>query len=111
MIIRLVLFLISFIIIIIGEAWRPMPPTWQRQRQRRGRPNQSVHLVRRFLEGVTAKKRKQIIRQLQREFQQNSFPNQRQIAHRPTEKRKKIDLEGEFWFSVLQSTGQPFFLG
>ncbi len=28
-----------------------------------------------------------------------------------TKKRKKIDLEGEFWFSVLQSTGQPFFLG
>ena len=26
-------------------------------------------------------------------------------------KRKKIDLEGGFWFSVLQSTGQPFFLG
>ncbi|BDW92808.1 ATP-dependent 6-phosphofructokinase [Muricauda ruestringensis] len=25
-----------------------------------------------------------------------------------TKKRKKIDLEGEFWFSVLQSTGQPF---
>ena len=28
-----------------------------------------------------------------------------------TQKRKKIDMEGEFWFSVLQSTGQPFFLG
>jgi len=28
-----------------------------------------------------------------------------------TKKRKKIDLEGEFWFSVLQSTGQPFSLG
>jgi 6-phosphofructokinase 1 len=28
-----------------------------------------------------------------------------------TKKRKKIDVEGEFWFSVLQSTGQPFFLG
>lgn len=27
-----------------------------------------------------------------------------------TKKRKKIDLEGEFWFSVLQSTGQPFSL-
>ncbi|MEO9513087.1 MAG: ATP-dependent 6-phosphofructokinase [Flavobacteriaceae bacterium] len=26
-------------------------------------------------------------------------------------KRKKIDLEGGFWFSVLQSTGQPLFLG
>lgn len=25
-----------------------------------------------------------------------------------TKKRKKIDMEGEFWFSVLQSTGQPF---
>ena len=25
-----------------------------------------------------------------------------------TKKRKKIDLEGEFWFSTLQSTGQPF---
>ncbi|MBS9460881.1 ATP-dependent 6-phosphofructokinase [Flagellimonas sp. 389] len=25
-----------------------------------------------------------------------------------TKKRKKIDLESEFWFSVLQSTGQPF---
>ncbi|WP_394970993.1 ATP-dependent 6-phosphofructokinase [uncultured Croceitalea sp.] len=24
-----------------------------------------------------------------------------------TKKRKKINLEGEFWFSVLQSTGQP----
>nr|WP_299339714.1 ATP-dependent 6-phosphofructokinase [Allomuricauda sp.] len=28
-----------------------------------------------------------------------------------TKKRKKIDLESEFWFSVLESTGQPFFLG
>lgn len=27
-----------------------------------------------------------------------------------TKQRKKIDLEGEFWFSVLQSTGQPFFM-
>ena len=27
-----------------------------------------------------------------------------------TQQRKKIDLEGEFWFSVLQSTGQPFFM-
>ena len=27
-----------------------------------------------------------------------------------TQKRKKIDLESEFWFSVLQSTGQPFHL-
>ena len=27
-----------------------------------------------------------------------------------TQKRKKIDLESEFWFSVLQSTGQPFTL-
>jgi 6-phosphofructokinase 1 len=25
-----------------------------------------------------------------------------------TQKRKKIDMEGEFWFSVLQSSGQPF---
>ncbi|TXD83211.1 ATP-dependent 6-phosphofructokinase [Subsaximicrobium wynnwilliamsii] len=25
-----------------------------------------------------------------------------------TQKRKKIDLEGEFWFAALQSTGQPF---
>ena len=25
-----------------------------------------------------------------------------------TKKRKKIDVEGEFWFGVLQSTGQPF---
>ncbi|MEM8998881.1 MAG: ATP-dependent 6-phosphofructokinase [Bacteroidota bacterium] len=25
-----------------------------------------------------------------------------------TKRRKKIDLESEFWFSVLQSTGQPF---
>lgn len=25
-----------------------------------------------------------------------------------TQKRKKIDLEGEFWFATLQSTGQPF---
>ena len=25
-------------------------------------------------------------------------------------KRKKIDLEGEFWFAALQSTGQPFSL-
>ncbi|MBT8238141.1 MAG: ATP-dependent 6-phosphofructokinase [Croceitalea sp.] len=25
-----------------------------------------------------------------------------------TTKRKKIDLESEFWFAVLQSTGQPF---
>lgn len=28
-----------------------------------------------------------------------------------TQKRKKIDMEGEFWFSVLQSTGQPFSWG
>jgi len=28
-----------------------------------------------------------------------------------TKKRKKIDVEGEFWFSVLQSTGQPFSFG
>lgn len=27
-----------------------------------------------------------------------------------TQKRKKIDLESEFWFAVLQSTGQPFLL-
>ncbi|WP_343487268.1 ATP-dependent 6-phosphofructokinase [Allomuricauda sp. d1] len=27
-----------------------------------------------------------------------------------TKKRKKIDLESEFWFAVLQSTGQPFML-
>lgn len=27
------------------------------------------------------------------------------------QKRRKIDLEGEFWFSVLQSTGQPFTMG
>ncbi len=27
-----------------------------------------------------------------------------------TTKRKKIDLESEFWFSVLQSTGQPFLM-
>lgn len=25
-----------------------------------------------------------------------------------TDKRKKIDLQSEFWFAVLQSTGQPF---
>ncbi len=25
-----------------------------------------------------------------------------------TKKRKKINMEGEFWFGVLQSTGQPF---
>lgn len=28
-----------------------------------------------------------------------------------TGKRKKIDLEGEFWYAALQSTGQPHFLG
>jgi 6-phosphofructokinase 1 len=27
-----------------------------------------------------------------------------------TQKRKKVDLESEFWFSVLQSTGQPFLM-
>ncbi|MEM8508876.1 MAG: ATP-dependent 6-phosphofructokinase [Bacteroidota bacterium] len=27
-----------------------------------------------------------------------------------TSKRKKIDLESEFWFAVLQSTGQPFLM-
>ena len=27
-----------------------------------------------------------------------------------TKKRKKIDLESEFWFAVLQSTGQPFIM-
>ncbi len=27
-----------------------------------------------------------------------------------TTKRKKIDLESEFWFAVLQSTGQPFLM-
>jgi 6-phosphofructokinase 1 len=38
-----------------------------------------------------------------------------QMAYLPiaavTGKRKKIDLEGEFWYSALQSTGQPHFLG
>ena len=29
---------------------------------------------------------------------------------RVVEQRKKIDLEGEFWFAVLQSTGQPFLM-
>ncbi len=28
-----------------------------------------------------------------------------------TSRRKKIDLEGEFWFAVLESTGQPFLMG
>lgn len=28
-----------------------------------------------------------------------------------TGRRKKIDLEGEFWFAALQSTGQPYHLG
>ena len=28
-----------------------------------------------------------------------------------TGRRKKIDLEGEFWFAALQSTGQPYSLG
>lgn len=27
-----------------------------------------------------------------------------------TQKRKKVDLESEFWFSVLQSTGQPYLM-
>lgn len=27
------------------------------------------------------------------------------------QRRKKIDLEGEFWFAALQSTGQPFTIG
>jgi len=27
------------------------------------------------------------------------------------QRRKKIDLEGEFWFAALQSTGQPFTMG
>lgn len=27
-----------------------------------------------------------------------------------TQKRKKIDLEGDFWFTALQSTGQPFLM-
>ena len=27
------------------------------------------------------------------------------------DRRKKIDMEGEFWFAVLQSTGQPFKMG
>lgn len=26
-------------------------------------------------------------------------------------RRKKIDLEGEFWYAALQSTGQPFTMG
>ena len=38
-----------------------------------------------------------------------------QMAYLPiaavTGKRKKIDLEGEFWFAALQSTGQPHYLG
>lgn len=38
-----------------------------------------------------------------------------QMAYLPiaavTGKRKKIDLEGEFWYAALQSTGQPHFLG
>ncbi len=28
-----------------------------------------------------------------------------------TNQRKKIDLEGEFWFAALQSTGQPYIIG
>lgn len=28
-----------------------------------------------------------------------------------TGKRKKIDLEGEFWYAAIQSTGQPHYLG
>ena len=28
-----------------------------------------------------------------------------------TGRRKKIDLEGEFWFAALQSTGQPYTIG
>lgn len=28
-----------------------------------------------------------------------------------TGRRKKIDLEGEFWFATLQSTGQPYAMG
>jgi 6-phosphofructokinase 1 len=38
-----------------------------------------------------------------------------QMAYLPiaavTGKRKKIDLEGEFWYAAIQSTGQPHFLG
>ena len=38
-----------------------------------------------------------------------------QFVHFPipnvTQKRKKIDLEGDLWFAALQSTGQPFVLG
>lgn len=30
---------------------------------------------------------------------------------RVVDQRKKIDLEGEFWFAALQSTGQPFVIG
>lgn len=37
-----------------------------------------------------------------------------QFVHLPipqvTQKRKKIDLEGDFWFAALQSTGQPFIM-
>lgn len=38
-----------------------------------------------------------------------------QFVHLPiaetTHRRKKIDLEGEFWFATLESTGQPFHMG
>jgi len=38
-----------------------------------------------------------------------------QFVHLPisetTRQRKKIDLEGEFWFATLESTGQPFNMG
>jgi 6-phosphofructokinase 1 len=38
-----------------------------------------------------------------------------QLVYLPIEEvvqhRKKIDLEGEFWFAALQSTGQPFNMG
>lgn len=38
-----------------------------------------------------------------------------QLVYLPIEevvlRRKKIDLEGEFWFAALQSTGQPFNIG
>ncbi|WP_088340620.1 ATP-dependent 6-phosphofructokinase [Robiginitalea sediminis] len=38
-----------------------------------------------------------------------------QLVYFPIEavggRRKKIDLEGEFWFATLQSTGQPYHIG
>ena len=68
-----------------------MPLTWQRQRRRRGRPNQSLHLVRRFLEGVTTKKETKFFAIFEDNSNKNrSQTNSKSLTDRPQNVTKSI---------------------